>query len=165
MITRLWLALRNLAMIVLFPGTVTVYLPYRLLVPVNFPSLLTWSFGQYLGVVFVLLGTGILLNCVWSFAHHGRGTLAPFDETRILVLAGLYKYVRNPMYVGVIGILLGESMFFWSRPLLVYSLIMFTLFNVIVIGYEEHRLRSKYGDEYRRYCAAVGRWLPGKEYR
>jgi protein-S-isoprenylcysteine O-methyltransferase Ste14 len=69
------------------------------------------------------------------------------------------------MYVGVIGILLGESMFFWSRPLLVYSLIMFTLFNVIVIGYEEHRLRSKYGDEYRRYCAAVGRWLPGKEYR
>lgn len=165
MLTNVWLGVRNLATIVLFPGTVTVYIPYRLLAPVNFPNSADWSFGQYPGAIFILLGLGILLNCVWSFAHHGRGTLAPFDETRSLVLVGLYRYVRNPMYVGVVFILLGESMFFSSRPLLIYSVIMFALFNVVVIGYEENRLRRKYGEEYRQYCAAVGRWLPGRTYR
>ena len=69
------------------------------------------------------------------------------------------------MYVGVITILLGESMIFWSGRLLIYTGIMFTLFNVVVIGYEENRLRIKYGDEYQQYCAAVGRWLPGRAYR
>lgn len=165
MLASLWLGARNLAMIVLFPGTVAAYIPYRLIAPVNLPSPVVWSFSQYLGAIFVLLGTGILLSCVSSFAHHGRGTLAPFDETRKLVLVGLYKYVRNPMYVGVIVILLGECMFFWSNPLLIYSVIMFTLFNLIIIGYEENRLRHKYGDEYRQYCTSVGRWLPGKPYQ
>lgn len=165
MLTSLWLGVRNLAMVLLFPGTVTVYIPYRLLTTANFPSTGVWSFGQFLGAVFALVGTGILLNCVWTFAHYGRGTLAPFDETQKLVLVGLYRYVRNPMYVGVITILLGESMIFWSGRLLIYTGIMFTLFNVVVIGYEENRLRIKYGDEYRQYCAAVGRWLPGRAYR
>ena len=165
MLASLWLGVRNLAMIVLLPGTVAVYIPYRLLAPVNLPGLVVWSFSQYLGAIFVLLGTGILLICVWSFAHHGRGTLAPFDETRKLVLVGLYKYVRNPMYVGVIIILLGESVFFWSTPLLIYSFIVFTLFNLVIIGFEENRLRHKYGDEYRRYRASVGRWLPGRPYQ
>ena len=165
MFSSLWLGARNLTMIVLFPGTVAVYIPYRLLSPVKLPSLAAWSVGHYIGTVVVLAGTGILLNCVWHFAKFGRGTLAPFDETRYLVIVGLYRYVRNPMYIGVIVILLGESMFFWSKPLLIYAIFMFVLFNVVVIGYEENRLRAKYGNEYRRYCTAVARWLPGRAYR
>ncbi len=152
-------------MIVLFPGTVAVYIPYRLIALTNLPSLDVWTFSQYLGAVLILLGAGVLFSCVWFFAHRGQGTLAPFDETRILVLDGLYKYVRNPMYVGVIVILLGESMFFWSKPLLIYTVFMFALFNVVIIGYEEKRLSNKYGDEYQRYSIAVGRWLPGRAYR
>ena len=164
MLANLWLGLRNLAMIVLFPGTVAIYIPYTLLEPVSWPSVGDWTLFHFLGAIAVLLGIGILLSCVWSFARIGRGTLAPFDETRTLVVAGLYRYVRNPMYIGVVIILLGEAMFFWSRPLIAYTLIMFGLFNLLIIGYEEHRLRHKYGDEYRQYCASVGRWLPGRPY-
>ena len=165
MLNSLWLGVRNLVMIAVFPGTVTVYIPYRLLAPVAISGPAAWSVGQYLGVVLMLLGAGILLKCVWSFAHIGRGTLAPFDETRSLFIVGLYKYVRNPMYAGILVILLGEAIFFWSDPLLIYSVTMFALFDVIIIGYEENRLRRKYGDEYRPYYTAVGRWLPGRAYR
>ena len=102
MLDRFWLTIRNLAMIALFPGTVVVYIPYRLLDPFVFPGPGTWSATQYVAVLLMAIGAVILLRSVWSFAHIGRGTLAPFDETRELVVAGLYRYVRNPMYIGVI---------------------------------------------------------------
>ena len=164
MFASFWLLIRNLAMIILFPGTVAVLIPYRLLAPVDLPNLAAWSYREYLGVPFCLLGAAILLSGVWSFARIGRGTLAPFDETRKLVIAGLYKYVRNPMYIGVLLILLGETIVFGSKTLLVYSAIVFGFFNIFIIGYEENRLRLRFGAEYRQYCDAVGRWIPGKPY-
>ena len=91
MLARLWLGVRNVTMIVLFPGTVTVYIPYRILTPIALSRPSQWSFYHYLATIFVLLGVGILLKSVWSFAHVGRGTLAPFDETRKLVVVGLYR--------------------------------------------------------------------------
>ena len=69
------------------------------------------------------------------------------------------------MCAGILVILLGEAIFFWSDPLLIYAVTMFALFDVIIIGYEENRLRRQYGDEYRPYYTAVGRWLPGRAYR
>ena len=99
-----------------------------------------------------------------EFARFGKGTLAPFDETQKLVVVGLYRYVRNPMYVGVMLILLGESWFFWSGRLLAYSGFCFIMSNILVMGYEERRLRYKYGEGYRRYCRHVGRWILGTSY-
>ena len=165
MLDRLWLAIRNVAMIILFPGTVTVYIPYRILGFAVTPDPASWTLWQYSATLLIACGAAILLKCIWDFATIGRGTLAPFDETRKLIVVGLYRYVRNPMYVGVLIILLGETWFFWSRSLLVYTGICFIAANVLVIGYEENRLRFKYGDEYRRYCRDVGRWIPGKPYK
>ena len=164
MSANLWLATRNLVMIVLFPGTVVVYIPYRLLDPFTIPPVTSWSWIQYGAVLLMTIAAFILLRSIWSFALVGRGTLAPFDETQKLIVVGLYRYVRNPMYVGVILILLAESLFFWSSTLLSYAGLCFVVANILVIAYEENRLRYKYGDEYRRYCQHVGRWIPGKPY-
>ena len=151
-------------MIILFPGVVTVYIPYRILAPVVVPSPDSWSLPQYAATLVLIVGVTILLVSIWSFARVGKGTLAPFDETKKLIVIGLYRYVRNPMYLAVVMILLAESWFFWSSRLLTYAGICFVVANLIVIGYEENRLRFKYGDEFRRYCAHVGRWIPGRPY-
>lgn len=164
MLNGLWLFVRNVAMIVLFPGIVVGYIPYRLTAPVSVPSLDSWSRYQYAATLLLVTGAAILLKSIWSFARVGRGTLAPFDETERLIVVGLYRYVRNPMYVGVIAILLAESWFFWSGQLLLYAGMCFIVANILVIGYEENRLKYKYGEEFRRYCEHVGRWLPGKPY-
>ena len=153
-----------MATIILFPGVVTVYIPYRLLNPTNVSRLDSLSAPQYAAALLLVIGVAILLKSIWSFAYLGRGTLAPFDETKRLIVEGLYRYVRNPMYVGVMLILLAESWFFWSSRLLMYTSICFVVANILVIGYEETRLRYKYGDDYRRYCKHVGRWIPGKPY-
>ena len=151
-------------MIVLFPGTVTVYIPYRLLAPCIISGPNSWSLTQFAALLLLSIGAVILFRSIWSFALIGKGTLAPFDETQRLIVVGLYRYVRNPMYVGVILILLAESLFFWSTTLLTYTAFCFVIANVLIIGYEENRLRFKYGDEFRQYSEHVGRWIPGKPY-
>ena len=151
-------------MIVLFPGTVVVYIPYQLLKPYSAPELASLSLAQYSSMLLLAIGIAILLKSIWSFAYVGKGTLAPFDETQKLIVVGLYRYVRNPMYVGVMLILLAESWFFWSSTLLSYTGFCFVVANILIIGYEENRLRHKYGDEFRQYCKHVGRWIPGKPY-
>jgi protein-S-isoprenylcysteine O-methyltransferase Ste14 len=151
-------------MIILFPGTVAFYVPYLILTPITVSKPDLWSLPDYAAVMILLIGTAILLKSIWSFAHVGRGTLAPFDETDKLIVVGLYRYMRNPMYVGVMMILLAESWFFWSSQLLAYTGTFFAVANIFVIGYEENRLRNKYGDDFRRYCDHVGRWIPGKPY-
>lgn len=147
-------------MTVLFPGTVTAYIPYRILTPVEVPSPDSWSLPQYAAVLVLISGAAILLMSIWTFARVGNGTLAPFDETKKLVIVGFYRYVRNPMYVAVMMILLAETWFFWSSRLLIYAGICFVVANLLVVGYEEIRLKYKYGDEFRRYCTHVGRWIP-----
>ena len=90
----------------------------------------------------------------------GRGTPAPIDPPKELVARGLYRYVRNPMYVGVMSILVGEALIFASRTLVWYAVTVFIGFNLFVLLYEEPTLRHKFGAAYERYCAAVPRWLP-----
>lgn len=155
---KLWLGVRSVTMTVLFPGIVAGYLPYRILVPVRVPQLDEWTWAQYGGIAAVLVGAVALLWCIWGFAYHGQGTLAPFDEPRSLVVKGLYRYTRNPMYTAVVLTLLGEASFFLSGRLLLYASFFFIAFNVVIIGFEEPRLRSKYGAEYEEYSGQVGRW-------
>lgn len=164
MLKNLWLVTRNLAMIVLFPGTVTVYVPYRLLDPFSISGPASWSMTQLGAVMAFLIGAAILFKSIWSFAHVGKGTPAPFDETQILIVVGLYRYVRNPMYVGVILILLAESWFYRSTTLMAYTAFCFVVANIVINGFEENRLRFKYRDEFRHYCEHVGRWISGKSY-
>ncbi len=149
---------KTLIFILVLPATITVYLPYWLLAAR--PATAQLYAFRYVGLLPILLGVGMNLWCAWDFAVTGRGTPAPIDPPKELVVRGLYRYVRNPMYVGVLSVLLGEALFFATRTLLWYAAIVFVGFNLFVLLYEEPTLRGKFGAAYERYCAAVPRWLP-----
>jgi protein-S-isoprenylcysteine O-methyltransferase Ste14 len=113
-----------------------------------------------LGVAVIALGTGLLATCIWEFGRSGRGTLSPVDAPRELVVRGLYRYVRNPMYLSVTIIVFGEMLLTDSRTLLLYWALWFLAANLFVLGYEEPTLRRRFGPSYQRYTATVGRWVP-----
>jgi protein-S-isoprenylcysteine O-methyltransferase Ste14 len=96
----------------------------------------------------------------WNFAKIGRGTPAPIDAPKKLVVTGLHRYMRNPMYLGVLLVLLGELILFPSRPFAIYILFFFALVNAFVLLYEEPTLKRMFGEEYERYKRAVPRWIP-----
>jgi protein-S-isoprenylcysteine O-methyltransferase Ste14 len=120
----------------------------------------TSSPRQWLGLAAIGIGVVLLGTCIWEFARRGRGTLAPVDPPTTLVVQGLYRYVRNPMYLCVTMIVLGEALLTGSRALLAYWAVWFLAVNLFVIGYEEPTLRRRFGPAYDRYLATVGRWLP-----
>ena len=102
----------------------------------------------------------IALWCIFTFATIGRGTPAPFDPPRRLVIRGPYRFVRNPMYIGAGLALASAALFYESWPLLVYSGLFFLATHVFVVWYEEPTLRRTFGREYEVYCQGVGRWWP-----
>jgi len=150
------LFLRNLVFTLLVPGTVAVYLPWLIAgdKTVGSAGVLATAFTLF------LFGGAIYLWCLWDFAMFGRGTPAPVDAPKRLVVRGLYRYTRNPMYVGMLTVILGWAAFFQAFSLLLYGLAVGTGFHLFVVLYEEPHLRKIFGDEYGNYCARVGRWLP-----
>jgi len=157
------LFLKNVLFAILLPGTVTVLVPW--LIISGRPVGLNWNPSRALALLPMMVGVGVLLRCIWDFAVAGRGTLAPVDPPKDLVVRGLYRYVRNPMYVGVLLVLLGEAWFFNSRALLVYAAGCFVTVHAFVLLYEEPNLRRKFGGSYARYCETVNRWLPKRPTR
>jgi protein-S-isoprenylcysteine O-methyltransferase Ste14 len=105
-----------------------------------------------------LISVGVLLYCIWSFAWYGRGTLAPVDPPKHLVVHGIYRYTRNPMYLAVLTALLFESLIFSNLGVLVYAVLAFILLHLFVVGYEEPKLRDQFGSSYVEYQTAVPRW-------
>ena len=150
------LLIKNLLFTVLVPGTVGIYVPLRL-APDGQPAA-----GPMLFLSLILLGLGAIIYawCVWDFASFGRGTPAPIDAPKRLVVRGLYRYVRNPMYVGVLTVILGWAAMFQSIRVLLYAVGVGVCFHLFVVLYEERRLAHLFGAEYRAYCGSVGRWLP-----
>ena len=151
--------IKTIIFTILVPGTVVIYIPYWLLSSAN---RLASPLGiiHYAGFVPIAIGPALLFWCFYDFVVTGKGTPAPIDPPKRLVMQGLYRYVRNPMYLGVATVLVGESMYFASIPLLKYSVVVFLLFHCFVIFYEEPLLRKKFGDSYLYYCKTVPRWLP-----
>jgi protein-S-isoprenylcysteine O-methyltransferase Ste14 len=154
-----WLGLRSLLWMLLLPGIYAGYVPWRFF-GLNAVRLDFSDPAQPVGLVGVVAGVLLLLTCIWEFARSGRGTLAPVDPPRELVVRGLYRYVRNPMYLGVTAIVLGEALLIRSPALLLYWAIWFLLVNLLVRGYEEPGLRRRFGSSYEDYTRRVGRWLP-----
>src|SRR2546423_4398278 len=155
---KLFLAARSLVFLVLIPGTVAGYIPWRILRASRQLLIPPFSITTILGLCVAMLGLSVLLRCVWDFFATGRGTLAPFDPPKHLVLHGLYRFTRNPMYNGVLTLLLGETWLFHSSALLEYTIIVFVIFHLMVLIYEEPALESQFGESYRAYRAAVPRW-------
>ncbi len=150
------LFLKNMLFTVIVPGTVAVYLPLLLA-----RSRSVGSDGVIaIGVALFVLGGVIYAWCLWDFAVFGRGTPAPIDAPKKLVVRGLYRYTRNPMYVGVLTVILGWAALYEASTLVVYALFVGSCFHVFIVFHEERYLRRVFGREYADYCAEVGRWLP-----
>ena len=158
--------IRHFIAILLLPFVVTVLVP-RWLIDGFGQSDTRWidgsftaTFGHLAGILILLLGVALFIWCVELFASIGRGTLAPWDPARHLVVVGPYRFVRNPMISAVLIILIGEALFLGSRVLATWA-ITFFLINVIYFRLlEEPGLDRRFGEEYRRYKAAVPRWIP-----
>ena len=112
------------------------------------------------GLVPIAAGLTGLLWCFADFIVEGEGTPAPYDAPRNLVSRRLYRWVRNPMYVAVLAIVLGEAVLFGSVALLSYAIALWLLFHLFVTLYEEPTLRARFGPSYDAYRAVVPRWIP-----
>ena len=115
---------------------------------------------QFAGGVLIALGAIGLLDSFARFAIQGMGTPAPVFPTRHLVVSGLYRYVRNPMYVAVVSTIVGQGLIFGSIRLLEYGAFVWFLFHLFVLVYEEPTLRASFDSEYESFCAEVPRWIP-----
>ena len=113
-----------------------------------------------LGLAAVALGLVALVACFVQFVREGRGTPAPLAPTRQLVVGGLYRWVRNPMYLAVGAIILGQAIAFASVGLLVWFVLFAVAVVAFVMGYEQPTLRRTYGASYDAYCRAVPAWWP-----
>ena len=150
------LLLKNLLFTVLVPGTAAVYFP--LWIAVGQPR--SSGIGMVTAAVILLVGAGIYASSQWNFAALGRGTPAPIDAPKRLVIYGPYRHVRNPMYLGVLAVILGWAILFSSVVLVVYGLVLGTCFHLFTVLYEERHLLREFGSEYEAYCKRVGRWRP-----
>jgi protein-S-isoprenylcysteine O-methyltransferase Ste14 len=140
------------------PGFVLVYIPYwltRFRVPVGEPL---WQI--VLAAVLIAAGTAPLFESMKRFVIVGRGTLVPAVPTERLVVSGFYRRMRNPMYTGLLVVLVGEAILFESRDLVLYIAAIWLVTHLFVCFYEEPTLTRRYGVEYLRFKKHVPRWIP-----
>jgi protein-S-isoprenylcysteine O-methyltransferase Ste14 len=142
------------------PGPLTVLVPWLLSGWEVQEPLLGWTWLRAVGVALLVFGVPVLAESIARFIWKGRGTLTPMVPTRHLVISGLYRYVRNPMYVGVVAIILGEALVLGSGVVLIYAAVVALGFHLFVVLYEEPTMRRTYGSEYDDYCSQVRRWIP-----
>lgn len=146
---------RTLLFTALSPVTLTILLPWWILGR-SHPR---WDAPGCLGAIAIFGGACICIRCAADFIRKGLGTPAPYAPPQKLVDQGLYALTRNPMYVGVVTVILGEAMLFDSWRVVVYGVVVATGFHLRVKVYEEPLLRKTFGDEYVRYCGRAPRWL------
>ena len=156
--SKFWPVLGSFLFLVLAPGTVAGLAPWLIS---------HWHAGPHAsvamaapGVVLIALGLIPLLDSFRRFAVEGLGTPAPIAPTRHLVVSGFYRFVRNPMYVGVVSLVLGQALVFASLALAAYGLAIWLTMHLFVVFYEEPKLHRSFGAEYDAFRAAVPRWLP-----
>ncbi len=154
------LLLKNLLFTVLVPGTVAVYVP---LLMAQDHSAASGRPALAIALAILVLGAAIYAWCVWDFATFGRGTPAPIDAPKKLVVRGLYRYTRNPMYVGVLTVILGWAVLFQAVNLVVHALVIGTCFHLFIVFYEERHLVQEFGSQYETYRSSVPRWLPSPQ--
>ena len=158
--SALFTIFRAITYATLFIAFVLIYLPSRVLSWSGLVRPAAMGVPQVLGIVLGCAGAIVALSCVAAFAWIGKGTPAPFDPPRRLVVRGPYRFVRNPMYIGAVLVLAGAALFFMSTPLLVYAGLLLLAAHLFVVFYEEPTLRRSFGRDYEAYCHRVRRWLP-----
>jgi len=151
---------RALVYATLFVGTLLVFLPARVISWSGISSPAQLGAPQLVGAALTAAGALLAVACILVFAFVGRGTPAPFDPPRRLVVRGPYRVVRNPMYVGALVALVGAAVYYESVPLAAYAAVFLIAVELFVRFYEEPTLRRSFGAEYVEYTQRVGRWWP-----
>lgn len=154
------LLLRSLTYGSLFVALLLVLLPARVLEWSGITRSVDIGAMQWMGATIVIGGAALAVWCVLTFSLVGRGTPAPFDPPRRLVVSGPYRWARNPMYLGAVAALMGAALFYESLALAGYGILFFALAHVFVRAYEEPTLGRTFGATYDAYRHRVGRWLP-----
>ena len=156
MTRTLSLVVRNIVFTLVVPGLGAVWLPWRLLTRNGgTPAPTAWE-----AVPVIAAGAALYVWCVWNFAAVGRGTPGLWDAPSRFVAVGPYRWVRNPIYVAALLVVLGEAWLFMSPWLLAYAGAMAVFFHLFVTGYEERTLLRRFGRTYLDYRHAVRRWIP-----
>src|SRR5512136_2511301 len=151
--------LKTTLFMLLVPGLLLVALPAWLMA--TDPALFSFGLFRWLAIPCWMIGAAGTIWCAWEFTVRGRGTPSPTDPPKELVVRGLYRYVRNPIYAGVIIFLLGHVLWHPSPSILWMPLIVAISSHLFVILYEEPQLRRRFGAAYETYCKSVPRWIPG----
>lgn len=154
---------KNLLVTILFtifggPGFIDFYIPAWIThwhIPLDGRM---WRIA--LGCFLIAIGLIPLFESITRFVRVGRGTLSPTHPTEALVVSGLYRYVRNPMYVGILTILLGQIILFLNKSLATYAICVAVAMNLFVLLHEEPTLRAHYGEQYTEFSRNVPRWIP-----
>ena len=157
---RVFAVLGSALFFALAPGTVAGLVPWWISGWNVQPPFLGLFSVRVVGVLIVGASITALLDSFVRFALKGVGTPAPIFPTSHLVVTGLYRYVRNPMYVAVVSAIIGQGLIFGNIAVLGYGGIVWLGFSAFVLAYEEPTLRKTFGAEYERYCASVPRWIP-----
>jgi len=150
--------IRASAFLIIAPGTIAGWLPWYIAGRKGLPSG-DVRLSQWAGLLLIAAGWLVLLQCFRDFARSGGGTPAPYDPPIALVTSGLYRFTRNPMYVGVVSAVVGQAAWFLSWPVLAYAIGVAVAFHLRVLIYEEPRLAASFGGEFVAYCARVPRWV------
>jgi protein-S-isoprenylcysteine O-methyltransferase Ste14 len=153
-------ALKTLLFTILVPGMVGGLLPWLLAHGTGEPTPPQSPAWLVAGLLPLALGVGLYLWCAGAFTFIGKGTPAPIDAPKTLVIRGPYRWVRNPMYLAVLLVILGQALLFRSLLLVGYALLFWVVVHTFVIGVEEPSLRGKFGSDYDTYLHRVPRWIP-----
>ncbi|SRR6266849_1665690 len=151
---------RAIAYAALFIGFLLVFVPARLLSWSGVSPPATMGLAQVIAMLLGAAGASLALWCIATFVFAGKGTPAPFDPPRQLVVRGPYGVVRNPMYLGAGLALAGAALFYQSGSLAVYAALFLLCMHLFVVAYEEPTLRRTFGEAYEAYCRRIRRWWP-----
>ena len=157
----MFVLVRALTYSTLFIAFVLVFVPARLLERAGIARPPEWGLVEVLGFATTTAGAVLILWCILTFVFVGRGTPAPFDPPRRLVVRGPYRFVRNPMYLGACLALAGAALAYRSVAILGYLVLFVLVLHAFVVSYEEPTLARMFGADYEAYRSAVRRWLPG----
>jgi len=156
MARALSLTVRNLVFTIVVPGLGGAWVPWQILTRHGrAPTPVAWE-----AVPVIVAGVALYVWCVWNFAALGGGTPGPWDAPSRVVAAGPYRWVRNPIYIAALLVVLGEAWLFLSLPLLEYAGAMGVFFHLFVTGHEEPALSRRFGTAYLDYLRTVPRWIP-----
>jgi protein-S-isoprenylcysteine O-methyltransferase Ste14 len=157
----MFVLVRAITYVALFIGLLFIYLPGRLISWSGIAQPEGTGKPQIAGMLVGGIGAVIALWCIFAFVFVGKGTPAPFDPPRRLVIRGPYRFVRNPMYIGAGLGLAGAAISYESISIAIYTALFLITAHLFVISYEEPTLQRMFGSEYEAYCASVRRWWPG----